>query len=258
MFGRSLIALSLIVGLGPSVSAGSNRIPSGAARDVLHTLQARKLLADDSELGAYNIGVTVIDRKAVLWGPAPSAEASFRAEICLRSMVELIEVRNELFVSDLVQPMTAPLRIATPPLVTPLREVPRIPRDVTPAPNQRKLPVDGRTFGFLMGQEKNDANNPVSATSQPKPKRSSDEVNVLRPDPKTAPTLGVPQVDDLDRPLTAAVKELLQRNLSLRDVQFVVKDRHVYLKITGAVHEAAREISRLPNVAGIAIVERLP
>src|SRR5437868_600958 len=105
MFSRCLMAFAISsVGLIASVDAGQRRIPSETVRDVQHTLQARKLLSDDPDLAPFNIGVTVTDRVAVLWGPVPSAEVAFRAELCVKTMVALVEIRNELFVCDLSEP----------------------------------------------------------------------------------------------------------------------------------------------------------
>jgi len=70
-----------------------------AARDLRMTLRARRLLLADAELAQLNLGVRVRDRVAYLWGPVPSVELSFKAEICLREMFELTEVRNQMFVS---------------------------------------------------------------------------------------------------------------------------------------------------------------
>ena len=56
--------------------------------------RARKLLADDPDLETFNIGVSVQNRVATLWGPVPSIEVAFRAELVLRTMFELTAVRQ--------------------------------------------------------------------------------------------------------------------------------------------------------------------
>src|SRR5438046_196452 len=101
-----LFVLSLSV-----TTAGPVRIVGDPMRDVQQTIQARKLLADEPELAAWNIGVSVQDRVATLWGPVPSAEIAFRAELTLRTIIELADVRNELFITDAVKPMRLPLKI---------------------------------------------------------------------------------------------------------------------------------------------------
>ncbi len=111
-----------------SASAGQNKIGADAVRDIRQTMEARKLLADDPELSACNIGVSVQDRVATLWGPVPSAEVAFRAELVLRTMFELTAVRNELFVSELVEPIRRkPLRIDNAPRPLPDIAPPKLP-----------------------------------------------------------------------------------------------------------------------------------
>jgi len=72
--------------------------PEPPYADIWQTWRARKLLYDDPALGPFNLGVRVKDRVAVLWGPAPSLEVALRAEARLRTMFELIDVRNELII----------------------------------------------------------------------------------------------------------------------------------------------------------------
>ena len=141
--------ISLILTAMPlAVSAGPARIGGDLSRDLRQTIQARRLLADDPDLAPWNIGVIVQDRVATLWGPVPSAEVAFRAEICLKSMIELTEIRNELFMSELIKPMRVPLKINNPPMLIPQKTpaVPRIPRLLEPVPEShlpsiRRLPA---------------------------------------------------------------------------------------------------------------------
>lgn len=136
------------MGMSSMVQAGPARIGGDPMRDVRATIQARKLLADDPELAKWNISVSVRDRVATLWGSVPSAEIAFRAELRLKAMIELTEVRNELFVSDLVKPMRVPLKIDNPPsLIAPelpslWPQTPRFePRPESWPPSHRKLPA---------------------------------------------------------------------------------------------------------------------
>jgi hypothetical protein len=127
-------------------SAGPGRALRDPARDVRQTIHARKLLSEDPELAAWNIGVTIQDRVATLWGPVPSAEVAFRAELCLRSVIELADVRNELVVSDALKPMRVPLKIDNPPSFLPDHlppPLPKSPRSIIPPPGDG-LKQDGR------------------------------------------------------------------------------------------------------------------
>jgi hypothetical protein len=246
-----------------SARAGQSRIIGDAARDVRQTMQARKLMLDDPELARINIGVIVTDRVAVLWGPVPSAEVAFKAELCVRTMIELVEIRNELFVSELVEPIRTPLKIDIPPLFLPEKMPP-------------KLPVEPRPIlgapGFLMGQDKAGAKEPLSRPTS-KPKKPFAEINVLPP--ATLPMLGLPQagespkqlaeppgMTDAERELAAAIRTFLQSKSTYGSVQFAVKNRRVYLKVadqdSDALHEAARGIARLPNVEGVILPDKTP
>lgn len=210
-----------------SAQAGPARIDDDAARDVRQTMEARKLLADDPELAAFNIGVSVHNRVATLWGPVPSIEIAFRAELVLRTMFELTAVRSELFVSELLEPVRKPLRIDKAPKYLP---------DVVPP----KLPALPGGPGVQMGTEKK------------QPKASLPRIEAPAPAP----------MGNGDQQIESAVRGLLSENAAFRRVQFIVKDGRVYLRTLGddtdALLEASRAIARLPNVAGVVLVEREP
>ncbi len=80
---------------------------AAAERDLVLTIQARRALLRDPELGPLNLGVRIRNRVATLWGPVPTAELSFKAELCVRGVFELREVRNELCVSGVNLPARA-------------------------------------------------------------------------------------------------------------------------------------------------------
>ena len=105
-------ALVLAASAGASLlltaAAVAGPLPEYVYRDAEHTMQARKLLADDPQLGPLNLGVKVKDRVAVLWGPVPSLEAAARAEQRLRVMFELIQIRNHLYLEDDHSPARTP------------------------------------------------------------------------------------------------------------------------------------------------------
>ena len=66
----------------------------------------------------------------------PTAEAAFRAELVVKTMFELTAVRNELFVSELVEPRRSPLRIENRPKQMPEIVPPKLPepRSMSGAP----------------------------------------------------------------------------------------------------------------------------
>jgi hypothetical protein len=97
-------------------------------RNMWQTVQARKLLLDDPQLGPLSLGVHVTNRIAVLWGPVPSRELGLRAELRLRTMVELTEVRNGLTIDpDFAGVPPAPLDPDGPRLLPDALPPPRVP-----------------------------------------------------------------------------------------------------------------------------------
>jgi hypothetical protein len=90
------LSLAVLPLLGSTVHAQD--VDETLYRDLSLTVQARKLLLDDAQLTALNLGVKVSNRIAVLWGPVPSRELSLRAEQRLRGMFQLIEIRNGMTV----------------------------------------------------------------------------------------------------------------------------------------------------------------
>jgi osmotically-inducible protein OsmY len=257
----SIAVMMLMLAAVSSVRAGQSRIIGDPSRDVRQTMQARKLLADDPELAQFNIGVNVTDRVAVLWGPVPMAEAAFRAELCLRTMIELAEVRNELFVREPLEPSRVPLKIDNPPQFLPDLLPPSLP--------EQPRPIFGAP-GFLMGQDKSEAKKLGSQTT-PTLENPSSKVKVMAPPP--APKLEKPQLEEVgkksaepsgmteaDRELATAIRNLLQSKSAYSPVQFAVKDGRVYLRATNedsdVLHEAARAVARLPNVDGVILLEK--
>jgi hypothetical protein len=66
-----------------------------APRDWLLTNKARKALQKDEQLKPLNIGVSVKDRVATIWGSIPSTEAGKRAEEALKQVDGIVAVMNE-------------------------------------------------------------------------------------------------------------------------------------------------------------------
>jgi osmotically-inducible protein OsmY len=218
-----------------SVQAGPSRFDDDAGRDLRQTMEARKLLADEPDLEAINIGVTVHNRVATLWGPVPSIEVAFRAELVLRSMFELTAVRNELFVSDLVEPIKKPLRIDNAPRTVP----PKLPRALPGAP------------GVLTGNE--NKRSVPQPTAKEKP-IVPDSLPRIPPIDTNVPATSI----DGDAVVASAVRSVLSENAAFHQVQFIVRDGRVYLRTLGsdteALRQAARAVSRLQNVSGVTLV----
>ncbi|MBI3407069.1 MAG: BON domain-containing protein [Planctomycetes bacterium] len=95
----------------PWANAGTTA--DGPSRDFRQTIQARKMLHDDPLLASVNLGVNVVEGVAFLWGPVPTAEFAARAEQRLRAMIELVDVRNRLYVTD-EEPLTPLMQPTSP------------------------------------------------------------------------------------------------------------------------------------------------
>src|SRR5205823_1528722 len=99
-FGRRLTrtrqtALVLAGALACVFMAATAEVPAADTmrQDILHTVLARRLLLQDTQLAPYNLGVTVRNRAAVIWGTVPTAELARRAHDVVRAAPEFVEVR---------------------------------------------------------------------------------------------------------------------------------------------------------------------
>src|SRR5205085_7237670 len=90
----------------------------------------------DPQLGPLDLGVQVSSRVAVLWGPVPSRELAYRAEQRLRTLYDLVEVRNRLTIdSDGAAPWALPH--PDPPRFLPDEVPPLSPKEPRPPVLQR-------------------------------------------------------------------------------------------------------------------------
>ncbi len=236
---RLFFVFAMFLARANSVQAGSLQVPIDGDRDVLQTILARRLLHEDPDLVAWNIGVIVQDRVLVLWGPVPSAEVVFRAELCVRTMPGLADVRNELFVCEPIEAIKRPLRIQLPPTHLPDRLPPPLPKESLRAPTGAP--------GVLAKQEL-----PMTATDKPAKQPNATPASAKASPPSDRPTLGAPLLAD-------AVRSALQSQPAFRTMQFAVSEGRVYLRgaDAGALVEAAQMIARLPGVVGVVIGDRV-
>jgi hypothetical protein len=130
---RLLLLITILVEITTPASAAP---PDRDLEDFLQTVQACRRLQQDELLAPLNVGVKVRRRVAILWGPIPNAELALRAEQQLRTMIELIDVRNDLIVlpEDL---RDVPTPAVQPPLFLPEKNPP-LPPD-TSRPLLREL-----------------------------------------------------------------------------------------------------------------------
>lgn len=121
-------------------ASGRGAPPEAAFADLWQTIQAHKHLQEDDELAPLNLGLKVRGRVATLWGPVPSIELSVRAERRLRTMIQLIDVRNEL----IVMPYDDPREIIVPEPPRPLFLPEKNPPPLRSAPRSLVGRLEGR------------------------------------------------------------------------------------------------------------------
>ena len=219
------------------------------SRDVQQTIQARLRLLDEPELADMNIGVMVQSRVVILWGPVPSAEVAFRAELCLRGMFDIVEIRNELFVREQLEPVPVPPQRDNKPVILP-------PPPPLPKPKEQRASTGAP--GVLMGHEVRESEKKSLVELTPLLPMS---IRVGQPQPEKAyPTpVSSGEMTDADRKTAAAVRTLLNGDAKYRELKFAVQEGRVYLKAdnpeSDVLLEAAREISRLPNLAGVVVMD---
>jgi hypothetical protein len=135
----ALLGIACGAGVITAPNAPGTARAEAATRDLGLTIQARRALLRDTDLGGLNLGVRVHNRVAILWGPVPTVELAFKAEVCLRELIELTEVRNQLFVTGDDMPASGPSQSPLPAFLPPASPpvLPGLPTDnvrVTPSP----------------------------------------------------------------------------------------------------------------------------
>jgi hypothetical protein len=86
----------------PSQLASPFAVPSDSPpseRDCQHALFAREALLKDETLAPFNVGVSVRNGVATIWGTVPSPALAHRAEERIRLVPGLAQVRNDLKIS---------------------------------------------------------------------------------------------------------------------------------------------------------------
>jgi osmotically-inducible protein OsmY len=218
---------------------------------------ARQALDNDTQLGALNLGVSVRDQVASVWGTVPSPAVAERAVTCLGRVPGVARVENQLTVESPGDPLVDFLKMPARPL--PPKPAPGM-RALDPTPT---VPKSTRTaLGPVpVWQPAPVFRAPASPAPVREPKLASrtDVVAAaptmpLIPLPVTRP-IAVPLHDeakpDSDR-LTTSIADVLKGSDRLRGIKPEVRGGIVYLR--GQVHDweelhaFARQISRLPGV----------
>jgi hypothetical protein len=259
--------------------------------DLELTLRARKALLQDDKLAVQNLGVTVRERVAILWGTVPSKELSQRAEEFLRPVLGLQGVRNELRIDagnapapDLAQvPRRPPTPLADsdpngardvagrPPAAqwSAARQE-QVWRPVIEGPSSSRAPTGAEMPGYP-GATTDHHRQPLLAESQQKP---GGNVQTLRPRDPTQPTgrsnpplavmppIAVPeQRENSNRgsSLAQTIDALRLRDPRFQNVQAQVAGGVVTLRGTAdsreRLFELAQIVSRIPGVERVVVEE---
>lgn len=248
-----------------------------ALNDCRLTVLARQALLQDELLAALNLGVSVRDHVAVLWGPIPSADLARRAVERVGNVQGIARVMNQLTIEAPGNPLVEFLK------------TPRPPRPAPPAsvPGAEKRPRFGSLTGREGPEEATPAQGPLwhpTSSQEPTPERAANPRIALQgigmPTPSNPsdmigfmPFIAVPSSTDAltgaplggaDRPAQApghellpALEQLREGNDGLRHIQFAIQENTVYLRGSVPSHELlfrlARSISLLPGVERVVL-----
>ena len=109
----------------PVVGAAGAAGTDSAGRDWRLVIDARRALLADKKLAGLNLGVSVRDGVATLWGPVPSPDLARRAEVRLRQVTGISDVVSECTLFKPADPLPAQVAAA-------LRDSPLPPDDPLP------------------------------------------------------------------------------------------------------------------------------
>lgn len=143
----------------PILAPGATSSDKPAGQNCRLTLLARQALLQDAVLAPLNLGVSVKDHVATLWGPVPYGDLKRRAENRVLSVQGIAEVVNELYVDAASEPAVAPvvepqqsMPLQAPgfepvkPILDPVRKLPPPPAIPQP-PKENPQPSLTRTVG---------------------------------------------------------------------------------------------------------------
>lgn len=251
-----LACAGLIAVAGPLPAAGS-----GA--DCRMTSRARLALDGDVQLAALNLGVSVHDEVASVWGSVPSTALADRAVNCLKRVPGVIRVENQLTVESPSDPLVDFLKLPARPLspkpipgmrvLNPVEPTPRSTRTShgpvpvwQPAPARSAVPV---TPEPKLASRTPDASGPMTMPAIPLP--------VTRPIPVPLAQGEATPVKAEARDLASSIADLQQGNDRLAGIKPEVRGGTVVLRGTirdwEELHTFARRIATLPGVERVVL-----
>jgi hypothetical protein len=248
MVAAALVAFSAMASAPASVGAETAKRTVDA--DLLLTAQARQLLFEDSKLSDLNLGVVIRGRVAVLWGPVPSEELAQRAIDRVKTLFEVIDVRNQMVVSPERFPERFPQRPLFLPDQPPKPFPPVAPSGVltTRAPEEKRSEPQAAELLWRPAAGIQLPGKPAPAETLPS-LPSSIWVPLANPEAKT--TVSLKQSQLLER----TVRELVQSDPRFGAIQVEVRGHDVHLRASRTkmpiLHELSRAVSRVPGVEGV-------
>jgi osmotically-inducible protein OsmY len=255
------------------------RSAHATAIDCRLTLYARQALNGDSLLADLNLGVTVRDHVATLWGPIPSRQLAGRAVERLRTVQGIAEVINDLRVETREEPLDFFPRPTPPP--KPNAPAPLPPGDQPLADGALAgrtaptRPVAGQGLAWRPGRR----NEPPKAELVPRQVPKADEKEpraetgadtplvlpplVVPPRPADIPSeaaavlMGPVAADAVPTDLVAAIDRLCKADDRFLRVRPEVREGVVYLRGSvprgGDRFALAQAIARLPGVRRVVV-----
>jgi hypothetical protein len=215
----------------PVVSAeaepAKTRAAFDSARDLEIQVRARQLLLADEELAPFNLGVSVQNGVAVVWGPVPSPELKAKALKTIENVRGVFKVESEMYVSHTAGTFVNPGG----------------PRLLPDAPQQSSSAMPDWQTGQLPAFTGQFA---LKKTSEPAP---PPKLVMLMP-PVAAPN------ENASSDPTSAIETIRRGDVQYRLIQYEMKDGAIYLHGTAKpenVMAFARAISNVPGVERVVL-----
>lgn len=247
--------LSIVTAADPAPAFGPPSKVDITATDCRLTLQARSALSRDAALEPLNLGVSVRNRVATLWGPIPTAKLAERSRAIVEKVPGIDRVVDQFVIEKPRDPLNQFLKTPhlPPPLPKPedmLTDKPRAPSSLTGRDEKRPSGNGPVWYPAKRG---------IDPATEEAPPTKDAPLQPIAPIPvspaATAPKPAVERAADIDVPKALdALLKTDQRWLRLRPE---VKGRVVHLRgvVPGwdDLQRAAKSISNLPGVERVVL-----
>jgi BON domain len=222
--------ISLLLFVPAAVSAETTPAPARTAYDGVRDLEiqvrARRALFEDAELAPLNLGVTVQNGVAVVWGPVSSPEMSAKALRTVENVRGVFKVRSEMYVSTTAGLLPQPG----------LQALPDAPEQTSSALPDRRT----GTLPFFPGRLTTKRIDELSGLPKP--------VTLLTP-------VVAPEDEAASGDVAGALERIRARDERYRSVRFELKNGAIYLRggKPENVMAFAQAISKVPGVERVVL-----